>query len=63
MSSDPKFDYGDQVHIKAGKYKDRFGDVVGITNMVSSWTYTVEFGDGGDAEIEEGLLSKVTVDE
>lgn len=30
-----------------------------MTITRSSRNYTVEFGDGSDAEIEEGLLSKV----
>lgn len=59
MGSDPKFDYGDHVHVRSGEYKDRLGDVVGMTITASSRTYTVEFGDDSDAEIEEGQLSKV----
>jgi hypothetical protein len=59
LSGNPKFDYGDQVKVKNGKHKDRLGDVVGMTITASFCTYTVEFGDGSDAEIEEALLSKV----
>jgi hypothetical protein len=42
---------------KGGEYKIVLGDVVGMTITASSRTYTVEFGDGSDAEIEEGQLS------
>jgi hypothetical protein len=59
MSGDSKFSYGDQVQVKDGKHKDRLADVVGMTLTASSRTYTVEFGGGSDAEIEEGLLSRV----
>lgn len=59
MGDAPKFDYGDSVQVKAGKHKDRSGDVVAINITTSSRTYTVEFGDGSDAEIQEELLSKV----
>jgi len=47
------------VKVKDGKHKDRLVDVVGISITASSRTYTVEFGDGSDAEIEEALLSEV----
>ena len=59
MSGDPKFDYGDHVKVKDGMHKDRLGDVVGMSVTASFCTYTVEFGDGSDAEIEEALLSKI----
>ena len=59
MGDDPKFDYGDPVQVTGGKHKDRLGDVVGINITASARMYTVEFGDGSDAEIEEGLMSKV----
>jgi hypothetical protein len=61
MNADPKFDYGDQVKVRAGEHKDRLGDVVGMSMAVSLRTYTVEFGDGTDSEIEEDFLS--TIDE
>lgn len=59
MSAESKFDYGDGVRVTGGKHMDRLGDVVGINITASSRTYTIEFGDGIDAEIEEQLLSKV----
>jgi hypothetical protein len=58
MSSAPKFDYGDCVLVRNGKYKDRTCCVVGMSHLATTRTYTVEFGDGSDAEIEEELLSK-----
>jgi hypothetical protein len=59
MNDTPKLDYGDQIRVRSGKYKDCVGDVVGISNAVPTRTYTVEFGDGSDAEIEEEILSKL----
>ena len=59
MGNDPKFDYGDPVKVTGGEHTNRFGDVVGINITASPRTYTVEFGDGSDAEVEEGHLSKI----
>jgi len=45
--------------LTGGEHTNRFGDVVGINITASPRTYTVEFGDGSDAEVEEGHLSKI----
>ena len=59
MDVNAKFDDGDPVQILGGKHEGRLGDIVGLNFFDSLRTYTVKFGDGSDAEIEEALLSKV----
>lgn len=59
MSDAPKFDYGDTVRVTSGEYKSCIGAVVGISDATPVRTYTVEFPNGGDAEIEEGILLKM----
>jgi len=54
----PKFDYGDEVQVTGGEHKGRSGCIVGVNLSSPSGTYTVEFGDGSDAEIKEALLSE-----
>ena len=56
------FDYGEMVRITAKEHKGRVGAVVGISGQECSRTYTVEFGDGSDSEIEEEFLSKCESD-
>lgn len=60
MADDPKFDFGDEVRITGGEHKGRIGSIVSINLSAPSETYTVEFGDGSDAEVNEALLSRVT---
>jgi hypothetical protein len=56
MSDQPKFDYGETVQVTSKELNGRIGAVVGINGSESSRTYTVEFGDGSEADIgEEGL--------
>ena len=57
MADTPKFDYGDEVQVTGGEHKGRIGWIVSINLSSPSGTYTVEFGDGSDAEIKEALLS------
>ena len=59
MSERPKFDYGETVQITSKEHNGRIGAVVGINGSESCRTYTVEFGDGSDADIGEEGLSKV----
>lgn len=59
MSEQPRFDYGETVRITGTKHQGRLGTVVGINLSESSRTYTVEFGDGSDAEVGEECLSKI----
>ena len=59
MSEQAKFDYGETVQITSKEHNGRIGAVVGINGSESSRTYTVEFGDGSEAEIGEKGLSRV----
>ena len=56
MPDNPKFDFGDEVRVVGGEHKGRSGCIVSINLSSPLGTYTVEFGDGSDAEIKEGLL-------
>jgi len=60
MANEPKFDFGDEVTVTGGEHTGRVGCIVSINLSAPSETYTVEFGDGSDAEIKEALLSKAT---
>jgi ribosomal protein S4E len=59
MADNPKFDYGDEVQVTGGEHEGRIGCIVSINLPSPLGTYTVEFGDGSDAEIKEALLSTV----
>ena len=59
MSEQSKFDYGETVQVASKEHNGRIGSVVGINGSESSRTYTVEFGDGSEAEIGENGLSSV----
>jgi ribosomal protein S4E len=59
MADNPKFDYGDVVQVTCGEHKGRIGCIVSINFSSPLGTYTVEFGDGTGAEIQEALLSTV----
>jgi hypothetical protein len=59
MSQQPKFGYGETVQITSTDHSGRIGAVVGINGSESSRNYTVEFGDGSEAEIGEEGLSRV----
>jgi hypothetical protein len=58
MSEQPKFDYGETVQITTKEHNGRIGAVVGINGSESFRTYTVEFGEGSEADIGEEFLSK-----
>jgi hypothetical protein len=51
------FDYGDTVRVVTGEHQGRVGAIVSINDVQPLRTYTVEFGDGSDAEIPENSLS------
>ena len=59
MSEQPKFNYGETVQITGEEHNGRIGALVGIHASESDRTYTVEFGDGSEAEIAEEGLSRV----
>jgi len=56
----PNFDFGQEVQVTDGEHRGRVGCIVSINLSAPSGTYTVEFGDGSDAEIKEASLSRVT---
>lgn len=58
MSEQPKFTFGDTVEVLGGNHIGRLGAVVSINGARAHQTYTVEFGDGTDAEIEKQLLGR-----
>jgi hypothetical protein len=57
----PKFTWGDLVTViptaPTRMRPGEVGDVVGITEQKTETIYTIEFGDGRDAEVPESLLS------
>ena len=56
MSDQPEFDYGEEVQVTSKAHNGCIAAVVGINGSESSRTYTVEFGDGSEADIgEEGV--------
>jgi hypothetical protein len=59
--SGTKFTWGDLVIVSAAAPTQmrpgELGDVVGITEQTTETIYTIEFGDGRDAEVPESLLS------
>jgi ribosomal protein S4E len=57
MADNHKFDFGDEVQVMGGEHKGRSGCIVSINLSSPLGTYTVEFGDGSDTQIEEALLS------
>ena len=59
VNEQAKFDYGDTVRITSPPHRGREATIVGINVLESHRTYTVEFGDGSDAEIEEENISPV----
>jgi ribosomal protein S4E len=63
MADNSKFAYGDEVQVTDGEHKGRIGAIVSINLSSPSGTYTVEFGDGSDAEIKEALLQRSNVNE
>jgi len=58
MTEQPEIDYGDTVRIRGKEHRGRIGAVVGINGSELFRTYTIEFGDGIDAEIVEELLCR-----
>jgi ribosomal protein S4E len=59
MPDNPKFDYGDEVQVTGGEHNGRIGSIVSINLSSPLGTYTVEFGDGSDADMKEAFLSAV----
>lgn len=59
MDQQVKLDYGDAVRIINGDFKGRLGAIVGMNDSVLPSIFTIEFGDGSDAEVPLGFLEKL----
>lgn len=57
MEQREKFDYGDAVRVTEGDHKGRVGAIVGINDSRSD--FTIEFGDGTDAQLRSEELEKL----
>jgi ribosomal protein L24 len=57
MGQREKFDYGDAVRVIKGDHTGRVGAIVGIND--SSSDFTIEFGDGTDAQLPSEELEKL----
>ena len=53
------FTYGDEVRIIDGEHKGRTGAVVGVNDPDMSLVFTIEFGDGSDAEVPLESLERM----
>lgn len=58
MDEESSFDYGDTVQVLDGEHKGRVGAVVGWNGSGQLRSYTVEFGDGSDADYSSRSLVK-----
>jgi ribosomal protein S4E len=56
MDEQRKFGYGDSVVVTKGQHSGRLGAVVSLNGTALLPTYTVEFGDGTDAELDEDAI-------
>lgn len=52
--------YGDEVRIINGEYKGRTGAVVGMNDPDTPSIFTIEFGNGSDAEVPLQSLERMT---
>lgn len=53
-----KLEYGDVVQVTDGEHKGRTGAVVGMNDSANPSVFTIEFGDGSDAEQQAESLEK-----
>ncbi len=51
MAEQARFTYGDTVQVLDGEHAGRIGEIVAVPSEAFG-TYTVEFGDGTDAQVE-----------
>jgi ribosomal protein L24 len=59
MAEMTPFTYGDEVRIIDGEHKGRTGAVVGMNDPYTPLVFTVEFGNGSDAEVPLESLEKM----
>ncbi len=59
MDQQARLDYGDEVRIVDGENRGKIGAVVGMNHPDTPSIFTIEFGDGSDAEVPLGSLEKL----
>jgi len=59
MDQRAKLDYGNEVRIIDGEYTGRTGAVVGMNDSDAPSAFTIEFGDGSDAEVPSEFLERL----
>jgi hypothetical protein len=59
MNQQAKLDYGDEVRIIDGEHKGRTGAVVGMNDPNTPSIFTIEFGNGSDAEVPSDLRERL----
>jgi hypothetical protein len=59
MAEMTPFTYGDEVRIIDGEHKGRTGAVVGMNDPGTPSVFTIEFGNGSDAEVPLEFLERM----
>jgi hypothetical protein len=59
MAEITSFSYGDEVLIISGEYGGKTGAIVGMNRPEGPSIFTVEFGDGSDAEVPVQCLERL----
>ena len=59
MTEMTPFTYGDAVRIIGGEHKGKTGAIVGMNDPERPSVFTVEFGNGGDAEVPAEFLEEL----
>lgn len=54
-----RFTYGDEVRVIKGEYEGTTGAVVGMNDPDTPSVFTIEFGNGSDAEVPLESLEKI----
>src|SRR3569832_958854 len=62
MAGIARITYGDEVCVIDGEYKGRKGAIVGMNDPDTPSVFTIEFGDGSDAEVPLESLEIVETD-
>jgi ribosomal protein L24 len=59
MSEMTPFTYGGEVRIIDGEYKGKTGAIVGMNDPEMPSVFTIEFGNGSDAEVRVEFLERL----
>jgi hypothetical protein len=59
MAEMTPFTYGDEVRVIDGEHKGRTGAVVGMNDPDTPSVFTIEFGNGSDAEVPLESLDRM----